>query len=57
MGVKKDIKRKLAFQEHIEKIEQEQAKPQPNWQLTETWEKTTKNIRARIEKLEKRLKR
>ncbi len=61
MGENKEIRRKLegqyeALQEHLEKIAKERARPRPSLQLLKTWEKTIRNIRARIEKLERRLK-
>jgi ubiquinone biosynthesis protein UbiJ len=62
MGEKKRLRKKLAGQqralaEHLAKIEAEKAKPNPNWKLIETWEKTVANIKRQIAKLERRLKR
>lgn len=62
MGENKEIRRKLegqyrALQEHLEKIAKEKIKARPNLQLIEAWEKTIRNIRSRIDKLERRLKR
>jgi ubiquinone biosynthesis protein UbiJ len=48
---------KRALAEHLAKIEAERAKPNPDMHLIADWEKTIRNIKRQIEKLERRLKR
>jgi hypothetical protein len=61
MGKNKQYRQRLqgqrqALVEHLEKIRTEKEKPQPRLHLIGFWEKTVKNIRAKIAELERKLK-
>jgi hypothetical protein len=47
----------MALREHLAKIAEERAKPQPDDGLIKVWEKTIENIKRQIAKLDRRLKR
>ena len=45
-----------ALAEHLQKFKEEKAKPTPRQELIDLWERTARNIQAKIAKLERRLK-
>jgi hypothetical protein len=62
MGKNKDIRKKIAglqqvLTEHEEKIKNELTKPHPNRRRIELWRKQIAGFRARLERLERRIRR